>query len=642
MLTLSRAATVLAGALFVAIAGTYGAEAGPSAESFGNLPAAEFARLSPDGKRLAVIKPADNSEKFFFVDLTQPNSKPIVVGMQEALAADVIWKSNDRAICIFKGNWNKKRANDVHAWSRAMSVDLTAKKAVLLMNDAPGINLNRNLGGVNDIDLDDPDHVLMSEVDQVDIEYVFNLYQVDVATGSAHVALLGNRDTIEFLTDGHGKVVGQIDQSYDDLMNHLYVLGKEVLDYPSRGGSGFEIAGLTSEANPLFAVKRATSYGTIGLYRWLPAGFGAALFENPNYDLGDAIQDERTRRVIGVTYTDDTAHYNYFDPAMQRVQDALEKAFPGQSVAIVSKDSAGDAYVVLTDGPKNPPILSLYTPSNHQVSTILETYPDIKPSDLGDVKAYPYQARDGQAIHAYLTLPPGKSPHNLPTVIFPHGGPEDRDSMADFDWWAQFMATRGYAVLQPNFRGSSGYGLNFIKAGDGEWAGKVQYDVQDGVRKLIADGIADPKRICIVGGSYGGYMALAGATFSPDLYNCAISVAGLSDLHRMLETGTTFDSEVVSVWKRRIGSDVDDSKLLSASPANFAGNVKIPILLIHGEKDTTVPIEQSEIESDALKNAGKQVEFVRLAGDDHHLDYAATRIQLLKEIERFLAAHIGN
>jgi dipeptidyl aminopeptidase/acylaminoacyl peptidase len=275
------------------------------------------------------------------------------------------------------------------------------------------------------------------------------------------------------------------------------------------------------------------------------------------------------------------------------------------------------------------------------VKIVEEAYDSLKPSDLGDVKPYPYKARDGRDIHAYLTLPPGRDPHNLPTVIFPHGGPEARDSM-DFDWWAQFMASRGYAVLQPNYRGSSGYGADFILAGDGEWAGKVQYDVQDGVKKLIAGGIADPKRICIVGASYGGYMALAGATFSPDLYACAVSFAGLSDLNRMLYTGTSFESEAVSVWKRRIGADVDSSKLDSASPANFAANVKIPILLLHSDKDTTVPIEQSQIEEDALKHAGKQVEFVTLEGDDHQLEYSATRIKLLKEVERFLAAHIGD
>ncbi|HUO92360.1 MAG TPA: S9 family peptidase, partial [Rhizomicrobium sp.] len=350
---------------------------------------------------------------------------------------------------------------------------------------------------------------------------------------------------------------------------------------------------------------------------------------------------ERNGRVIGVTYIDDAPRTTYFDPALQHVQTTLEKAFPGQSVSILSRDGAGASFVILTQGPKNPPVLSLYTTSNRQVNEIAEAYPSLKSSDLGDMKPYPYKARDGLDIHAYLTLPPGRDPHNLPTVVFPHGGPEARDSLR-FDWWAQFMASRGYAVLQPNFRGSSGYGSRFARAGDGEWAGKVQYDVQDGVHKLIADGIADPKRICIVGASYGGYMALAGATFSPDLYACAVSFAGLSDIRRMLYTGTTFESESISLWKRRVGADVDDNKMDTQSPAKFADRVKIPILLVHSDKDTTVPLEQSQIEEHALKEAGKTVEFVTLQGDDHYLEFGDTRTQLLREVERFLAAHIGD
>jgi dipeptidyl aminopeptidase/acylaminoacyl peptidase len=318
----------------------------------------------------------------------------------------------------------------------------------------------------------------------------------------------------------------------------------------------------------------------------------------------------------------------------------LEKAYPDQSVQILSRDASDTSYVIRTEGPRNPPVLSLYTITNHQSNIVQEAYPGLKPSDLGEMKPYPYKARDGLDIHAYLTLPPGKDPHNLPAVIFPHGGPEAHDAMA-FDWWAQFMASRGYAVLQPNYRGSSGYGWDFVKAADGEWAGKAQYDVQDGVKKLIADGIADPKRICIMGASWGGYMALAGATFSPDLYACAVSFAGVSDLKQAIYTGTSFESEGVSIWKRRFGSEDDSSKADAQSPANFADRVKVPILLLHSDKDTTVDIEQSEIEERALKHAGKQVEFVKLDGDDHYLEYADSRIKLLKEIDRFLAAHIG-
>ena len=166
--------------------------------------------------------------------------------------------------------------------------------------------------------------------------------------------------------------------------------------------------------------------------------------------------------------------------------------------------------------------------------------------------------------------------------------------------------------------------------------------MQDGVQKLIADGTVDPKRICIVGASYGGYMALAGATFSPDLYACAVSFAGVSDLDRVVEEGSSWESEAGSIWRRRIGADKDDSKLKTAAPKNFADKVKIPVLLVHSEKDVTVPIKQSEVEEEALKHAGKPVEFVTLDGDDHYLEFGDTRTKLLKEVDRFLAAHIGN
>jgi acetyl esterase/lipase len=617
------------------------AKAAPPVEAFGSLPKAEFGRLSPDGKHLALIRAIDGKQKVAILDLAQPDAAPLVIGMQDALAGDVVWKSNRLAICIFHTNlvnkWDKK---DLNTWSRALGVDVDAKTQTILMYNAPYLKLNHDVGSIADMDADDPDHIYMTELDRFDRQFLLQLYEVNVATGVGVPIRHGDNDTIEFLTNGHGEVIGQIEQD-DDLTNHVFLGGNEVFKYQVKGGSSFGIEGLVAGEHPQFAVDRASSTGTTGLYTWLPSGFGAALFENPTYDMQGAIPDERTGRIIGATYVDDMTRAVYFDPDLQKIQSTLEKAFPGRSVIVLSKDAADSKYLIVTQGPKNPPVLSLYTSANHQVNIVDEAYGSLKSSDLGEVRPYPYKSRDGFDIHAYLTLPPGRDPHNLPTVVFPHGGPEDRDSM-DFDWWAQFMASRGYAVLQPNYRGSSGYGWDFVQAGDGEWAGKVQFDVQDGVKKLIADGIADPKRICIVGASYGGYMALAGATFSPDLYACAVSYAGVSDLGRVVSADTTLGPEAVSIWKRRIGADKDSSKADSASPANFAGQVKIPVLLLHSDKDTTVPIEQSQIEEDALKRAGKHVEFVTLEGDDHQLEYSVTRIKLLEEIERFLAAHIGD
>jgi dipeptidyl aminopeptidase/acylaminoacyl peptidase len=323
----------------------------------------------------------------------------------------------------------------------------------------------------------------------------------------------------------------------------------------------------------------------------------------------------------------------------------LDAAFPGLSAHAISEDVARDAVIVAVEGPRKPTTYYMLDRTSHVASLIGKTYPHLDENDLGEVKPYPYTARDGLAIPAYLTLPPGRPPKSLPTVIFPHGGPGARDEIS-FDWWAQFMANRGYAVLQPNFRGSSGYGPKFTAAGEHQWGLKMQDDITDGVKKLIADGIADPKRICIVGGSYGGYAALAGATFTPDLYACAIGVAGVFDLPKFLHTKRTRsdnDAEVVSGWDALIGNmDSDSERLDATSPARHADHVKCPILLLHGDGDTTVPIEQSEIEEAALRSAGKNVQFVRLEGDDHYLKLGTTRVRMLKEIESFLATNIGN
>ena len=615
------------------------ARAAPPVEAFGNLPAAEDAQISPDGKHLAIIEPHGGREVVSFVDLGKPDAAPYRVGMADGLAGEVFWKTNDRAICIFHATLGYKFHKGFSTWSRAVSVTLSSQTAALLMSNAPWFKVNLNEGSIADMAMDDPEHVYMTEVDRWDREFALDLYRVDIATGGAALVFRGNRDTIRYVMNGHGAILARIDQD-EDLTNHVFVGANEVYKYKVKGGTDFEIAGLTSSSDPEFVAMRPTASGTTGLYSWSPFVAQAPLFENASYDLDEIKFGPRTGQIVGASWVDDRERTTWFDPAMQRIQSSLEAAYPGQSVSILSKADDSSAYVVLTDGPKNPPVLSLYAPANHQANIIEQEYPSLKPSDLGEMKPWPYTARDGVAIHAYLTLPPGQSPHALPTVVFPHGGPEARDQL-EFDWWAQFMASRGYAVLQPNYRGSSGYGQELVRAADGEWAGKVQSDVQDGVNKLIADGIADPKRICIVGASYGGYMALAGATFSPDLYACAVSYAGPSDLDRLLYRGTTFESEDDSVWKRRIGADVDGGKLVSQSPANFADRVRIPVLLIHSERDTTVPIEQSEIEAKALEHAGKEVEFVRLPGDDHYLEFADTRIEMLKNLETFLAAHIG-
>jgi dipeptidyl aminopeptidase/acylaminoacyl peptidase len=215
-----------------------------------------------------------------------------------------------------------------------------------------------------------------------------------------------------------------------------------------------------------------------------------------------------------------------------------------------------------------------------------------------------------------------------------------------FDFLRQFLANRGYAVLQPNFRGSSGYGYPFTKAGLHQWGLKMQDDISDGVKKAIADGIADSKRVCIFGASYGGYAALAGATLTPELYACVISYAGPSNLPNLLgyDKRQFRENFTNGSWtSTRMGDIFTDSAQLDASsPALHAKNVRAPVLLLHSEQDVTVPIEQSEMMAAALQNAGKDYQFVRINGDDHYLSVSQTRKRVLEELEKFLAAHIGS
>jgi dipeptidyl aminopeptidase/acylaminoacyl peptidase len=403
---------------------------------------------------------------------------------------------------------------------------------------------------------------------------------------------------------------------------------------------------LTLDGTALVQLVSSNKRGNMGLIaRKLSDNSLYELFFDSKYDVDATIIDPWTQRIMGAAVTKDMTEYRYFDPEMEALQKVLESVFPGTSVHAVSWDQAQTKVIVAVDGQREPRVYYLLDRTTGKPTRLTTTYKELTEADLGEVKPYPYKARDGLEIPAYLTLPPGKSLKNLPVVIMPHGGPMRRDKL-EFDWMAQFLANRGYAVLQPNFRGSSGYGVKFLEAGYGQWGLKMQDDITDGVMKLIADGIADPKRICIVGGSYGGYAALAGAAFTPDLYACAVSWAGVSDLGEFLRTRSQDfgrDSAMISSWSRFIGDrDNDSAKLEAASPADNAARIKCPILLMHGTADSTVRINQSEIMRRALERAKKHVEFIEFDKESHYMETAATRIRVLKELERFLAANIGN
>ncbi|RZJ28317.1 MAG: S9 family peptidase [Brevundimonas sp.] len=342
--------------------------------------------------------------------------------------------------------------------------------------------------------------------------------------------------------------------------------------------------------------------------------------------------------------TDEGTEYRFLDATASAAWTTVSEALEGRSPELAGWSDDMQTILAYTSGPEDSGSYHLFDLNRRTMNTVGQAYPSIPADQVGKVTPIEYEAADGLKIHGYLTLPPGvDSPQGLPLVVLAHGGPASRDALG-FDWWAQAVASRGYAVLQANFRGSTGYGRAFLEAGYGEWGRKMQTDLSDGVRYLAGRGIVDPARVCIMGASYGGYAAMAGPTLDRGVYRCAVSVAGVSDLRRMVETEAREagrpNNETVRYWNRFMGaSRLGDRAIDSLSPARLADQADAPILLLHGKDDTVVPIEQSRLMAEALRRAGKPHEFIELLGEDHYLSRTETRQRMLAEAMRFLEVY---
>ena len=317
------------------------------------------------------------------------------------------------------------------------------------------------------------------------------------------------------------------------------------------------------------------------------------------------IFDPESHALIGnYALVGDEDRYTFFDANDQQVWNAVAKAYTGARVRLVSWSNDRKIIAVLVDSPTEGPAYALVDMDTRRGRWLGPQYEKLAVADIAPVRSVKFKAKDGLALAGYLTTPSGRQAKDMPLVVFPHGGPAARDG-AQFNWWAQAMASRGYAVLQVNFRGSDGYGWKFLEAGFGEWGRKMQTDLSDGVRYLAGEGLIDPTRVCIVGASYGGYAALAGATLDTGVHRCAVSYGGISDL-RKFNNWTSSNKGYASqrYWLRFMGAETTkDSSLQAVSPIAHVENVSIPVLLIHGKDDTVVPLEQSRIMADALKAA---------------------------------------
>ncbi len=357
------------------------------------------------------------------------------------------------------------------------------------------------------------------------------------------------------------------------------------------------------------------------------------------------IHDRRTSLLIGIAVQGYTEDVVFLDQDLDRKWQSVKAAFPGNKVNLASTTEDRNRWIVQVEGPHDSGHYFLVDLANRQAIPLGAQYPDIKNEDVGAFSWFDYKAQDGTPLKALVTLPPGftmATAHNLPAVVLPHGGPQGRDYYG-FDWWGQALASRGYVVIQPEFRGSGGFGQAFERAGWGQWGKLMQSDVSDAFKAVAAKGIVDRNRACIVGWSYGGYATMAGVTLEQGLYRCAAAGAGVYDVNAMMiwdrdrSMGGAL-SPTIRYWKASMGlNGENDPKGAAVSPARQADRITVPVMLIHGREDTTVPLEQSEIMRAAMQRAGKPYEYVILEKETHHIESASTRTKMLQAMTGFLA-----
>ncbi|MGB6537830.1 MAG: S9 family peptidase [Xanthobacteraceae bacterium] len=364
------------------------------------------------------------------------------------------------------------------------------------------------------------------------------------------------------------------------------------------------------------------------------------IFQHPEVDVSQLARSRKRKVYTEVQFVTAKRQRKTFDAEVETIYADLQRLLPGQEIDLQSGNRDENIFVVAAWSDRTQGVRYLYDVTSKTLTKLAEIAPWLDESDLAEMKPITYQARDGLAIHGYLTLPQGGG-KNLPLVVNPHGGPWARDAWG-YSAEAQFLANRGYAVLQMNFRGSTGYGRAFWEAGFKQWGKKMQDDVTDGVRYAIAQGIADPKRICIYGGSYGGYCALAGLAFTPNLYACGVDYVGVSNLFTFLKTIPPYWKPLLDMFYEMVGNPETDKELLAeASPVMHADNIRVPLLIAQGAQDPRVNIDESDQMVAALKKHGIAVEYLVKENEGHGFANEENRFEFYEAMEKFLEKHLS-
>ncbi len=623
----------------------------PPLSAYGNLPEVSMMQISPNGHYIAYRKKNKKIDAIIVTDL-QTNETVFAGDVSEIKPRNVLFASNNFLIVIGAefANYYGSKAE----FSALYSIDLQHKKVrKLLSPDSMGVIQSGywRVVGVS------PDHTsiyvpgFFSRTKGGDADAFFNLLRLPIYKKmSPFMHAMGSKSTKDFFVDKNGKAIAKALYVQDRHLTKIYSrLGDSWKEIYSENDpyASLDTIALSADGQNLYIEEDFRTADQRGL-KIIPLQGGelkGPFFHKRNLDLEETYLDVQ-RVLYGVRYSGFTQSYEFIDPVLHKKINSIVARLPDNSAwlsawtpdwknlvfRVEGKLSAG-AYILFKDGEKP--------------RKLADIRPSIKTSDIKPILVVDYSARDGMKIPTLLTFPVSnpEQASKLPAILLPHGGPESHSEIR-FDWIAQYFASRGYLVIQPQFRGSDGFGDEHRWAGYNEWGRKMQDDLTDSVKSFVSAGIVDPARICIVGLSYGGYAALAGGAFTPELYQCVVSISGISDLNLMSNYRKRRygkNSKIFERWQKLVGADtITKKELWDLSPVNFAEKFNAPVLLIHASDDIIVPINQSKKMLRALKGAKKTVNFKKLKGEDHWLSIGETRLRTLEATAKFVDRYLKN